>query len=345
MEQSKLKDIQIVSCHCEGEVGDVIVSGVDPPPGDTVWEQSLFIAKDRTLKDFVLHEPRGGVFRHVNLLVPAKHPDADIGNVIMEPESCPPMSGSNTICVATVVLETGIIPMKEPETRISIEMPGGVVTVEAKCKDQKVQSVKFTNIPSYIARENIPLRLPDNRSIQVDIAFGGDSFVIVDAKILGFTVERDEARQLAETGQMIVQAAQKQYGFQHLQLKEMKEINFCLFALPTEIDEQGRKSCKHAVAIKPGKIDRCPTGTGVSARLAVMHHKKQVEVGEPVVFRSILGSEFTGVVERTTSIAGHPAVFPSVRGRAWRTGRYELTLDPEDPWPSGYKISDTWPVL
>jgi proline racemase len=142
------KLIHIVSVHAEGEVGDVIVGGVAPPPGDTLWEQRKFIATDQTLRNFVLNEPRGGVFRHVNLLVPAKHPDARFGFIIMEPEHTPPMSGSNSICVATALLDTGLVEMHEPETRFNIEAPAGLVPVVAHCANGKAQSITVHNVPS-----------------------------------------------------------------------------------------------------------------------------------------------------------------------------------------------------
>ena len=129
MHSSKL--IHVVSCHAEGEVGDVIVGGVAPPPGDTLWAQRDWIAQDQTLRNFVLNEPRGGVFRHVNLLVPSKNPDAQAAWIIMEPEDTPPMSGSNSICVTTVLLDTGIITMKEPITEMVLEVPSGLVQVRA----------------------------------------------------------------------------------------------------------------------------------------------------------------------------------------------------------------------
>src|ERR671920_1402739 len=128
------KVAHVVSCHAEGEVVDVIVGGVAPPPGATLWEQSRWIARDGTLRNFLLNEPRGGVFRHVNLLVPPKDPRAQVGFIIMEPEDTPPMSGSNSICVATVLLDTGIVAMTEPETRLTLEAPGGLVEVVAQCK-------------------------------------------------------------------------------------------------------------------------------------------------------------------------------------------------------------------
>ena len=141
--------IHIVSAHAEGEVGDVIVGGVAPPPGDTLWQQRAFIAEDQTLRNLVLNEPRGGIFRHINLLVPAKHPDAQFGFIIMEPEHTPPMSGSNAICVATVLLDTGLIEMTEPQTRFNLEAPGGLVAVTAHCQAGKAKSITVRNVPSF----------------------------------------------------------------------------------------------------------------------------------------------------------------------------------------------------
>src|SRR5262245_6699843 len=136
------KVVHVVSCHAEGEVGDVIVGGYAPPPGETLWEQSRFIARDETLRNFVLNEPRGGVFRHVNLLVPPKNPKAQMGWIIMEPADTPPMSGSNSICVSTVLLDTGIIPMQEPLTKMMLEAPGGLIEVTAECKNGKAERIQ-----------------------------------------------------------------------------------------------------------------------------------------------------------------------------------------------------------
>jgi len=186
--------ISIVSCHAEGEVGDVIVGGVAPPPGDTLWAQSRFIAADQNLRNFVLNEPRGGVFRHVNLLVPPKNPRAHMGFIIMEPEDTPPMSGSNSICVATVLLDTGIVPMTEPETRLLLEAPGGLVEVVAQCRNGKAERITVTNVPSFAERLDASLEVLDVGTLTVDTAFGGDSFVIADARALGFALGPDEAR-------------------------------------------------------------------------------------------------------------------------------------------------------
>src|SRR5579871_2042116 len=175
------KIIHIVGCHAEGEVGDVIVGGVAPPPGDTLWAQSRFIAQDETLRRFVLNEPRGGVFRHVNLLVPPKDPRAQMGFIIMEPEDTPPMSGSNAICVATVLLETGIVPMQEPETRLVLEAPGGLVEITATCRAGKATRIAVRNVPSFADKLDAILEIPGIGTLTVDTAYGGDSFVIADA--------------------------------------------------------------------------------------------------------------------------------------------------------------------
>jgi proline racemase len=331
----------LVECHAEGEVGDVIVSGIEPPPGDTLWEQSRWIANDDRLRQYVLNEPRGGVFRHCNLLVPPKHPDADAAFIIMEPEDTPPMSGSNSICVANVVLETGIITMREPVTRMKLEAPGGLVEVEAECAGGKVTSIKVRNVASFAHKLDQTFEVAGFGTVTGDAAYGGDSFIIVDATSLGFALVPDEARDLAELGVRFADAATEQLGFEHPTNPDWKHISFCLFATPVEKGKQ--LATRHAVAIRPGKIDRSPTGTGVSARLAVLQARGQAEVGSELVASSIIGSQFVGRIEELTTVGGKAAIFPSIRGRAWITGTRELRLDPSDPWPLGYRISDTWP--
>lgn len=338
------RSIHIVSCHAEGEVGDVIVGGVAPPPGETLWEQSRFIARDQSLRNFVLNEPRGGVFRHVNLLVPPRHPKAQMGFIIMEPEDTPPMSGSNSICVATVLLDTGIVPMTEPETRLTLEAPGGLVEVVAQCRDGKAERITVTNVPSFADRLGATLEVEGVGTLTVDTAYGGDSFVIVDALALGFRVTPDEARELAETGIRITRAANEQLGFTHPTNPDWRHISFCQIAMPVE-PRDGMLTAANAVAIQPGKIDRSPTGTGVSARMAVMRARGEMQVGDRYLARSIIGSEFLGRIEADTTLAGKAAIIPSISGRAWISGTRIDMLDPADPWPAGYRLSDTWPKL
>jgi proline racemase len=338
------KVIHIVGCHAEGEVGDVIVGGVAPPPGDTLWEQSRFIAKDQTLRNFVLNEPRGGVFRHVNLLVPPKNPKAQMGWIIMEPEDTPPMSGSNCICVSTVLLETGILPMQEPETRITLEAPGGLVEVRAACKNGKVEKVTVQNVASFADRLGAKLEVSGVGTITVDTAFGGDSFVMADAKDLGFNITPEEARDLVEVGIKITNAANEQLGFHHPMNPDWAHFSFCQIHAPMT-QEGGIKSVKNTVVIQPGKLDRSPTGTGVSARMAVLHARGLMEVGERYIARSIINSRFDGRIVKVTKVGDKMAIIPELSGRAWLTGTYQHMLDSTDPWPQGYRIGDTWPML
>lgn len=338
------RTIHIVACHAEGEVGDVIVGGVAPPPGNTLWEQSRFIARDQSLRRFVLNEPRGGVFRHVNLLVPPKDPRAQMGFVIMEPENTPPMSGSNAICVATVLLDTGIVPMVEPQTRMVLEAPGGLIEVTAACRDGKAERITLRNVPSFADRLAATIEVAGIGSLAVDIAYGGDSFVIADAVVLGFKIAPDEARDIAAAGVRITRAANEQIGFTHPTNPAWNHISFCQIAAPV-VRGDGMLAASSAVVIQPGKIDRSPTGTGCSARMAVLHARREMAVGDRFIGRSIIGSEFLCRIEAETSLGGRTAIVPSVSGRAWVSGIRQELLDPDDPWPQGYRLADTWPMI
>lgn len=336
------KIVHIVGCHAEGEVGDVIVGGVAPPPGDTIWEQSRWIARDRTLRNFLLNEPRGGVFRHFNLLVPPKNPKARMGWIIMEPEDTPPMSGSNSICVSTVLLETGIIEMQEPVTRMILEPPGGIIEVTAQCKDGKVTSVSIKNVASFVDKRDQMIDVKGIGSLCVDTAYGGDSFVIVSADQLGFDLVPDEARDLAETGIKITNAANEQLGFTHPENSEWDHISFCQITAPLE-EKDGILTGKNTVAIQPGKLDRCPTGTGCSARMALLCEQGRLSAGDRYIAESIIGSRFHCRVDSATRVGDKAAIHPIISGQAWITGTYQHYLDPTDPWPQGYRIADTWP--
>jgi proline racemase len=338
------KTIHIVGCHAEGEVGDVIVGGVGPIPGETLWEQSRFIARDQTLRNFILNEPHGGVFRHVNVLVPPKDPRAQMGFIIMEPEDTPPMSGSNSICVSTVLLDAGIVPMTEPETKLVLEAPGGVIEVTAKCRNGKAESITVTNVPSFADRLGAVIEVEGIGTLMVDTAYGGDSFVIADATDLGFAIRPDEARELAETGIRITKAANEQLGFTHPTNAGWDHISFCQIAGPLE-RRDGRLVGANAVAIQPGKIDRSPTGTGCSARLAVLHARGEIKAGEEYEAHSIIDSVFTARITGETEIGDKKVVIPSITGRAWITGTRQEMLDPDDPWPAGVRLSDTWPRI
>lgn len=287
----------------------------------------------------MLNEPRGGVFRHVNLLVPPKHPDADAAFIIMEPEDTPPMSGSNSICVSTVLLDTGILPMTEPVTEFVLEAPGGLVRVRAECSDGKAKRITVRNLPSLALKLGAMLEVEGHGTLTVDTAFGGDSFVIADAAALGFDIKPDEAADLARLGVKITDAANEQLGFTHPTLPDWRHISFCNFAAPVAAGET-----RSAVAIQPGKIDRSPTGTGVSARMAVLAARGQMNVGDTLTTRSIIDGCFIGRIAAETALGDVSAIIPEITGRGWVTGTHQHMLDPTDPWPGGYRLSDTWGV-
>lgn len=338
------KVIHVVSCHAEGEVGNVIVGGVAPPPGATLWQQARWIDQDNTLRQFVLNEPRGGVFKHINLLVPAKDKDAAFGWIIMEPEHTPPMSGSNSMCVATVLLDTGLIAMEEPITEFALEAPGGVVQIKAHCADGKAQSITVQNVPSFAHQLAVPLEVEGIGTLTVDTAYGGDSFVLVDAVALGFDIVPDEARELAEAGAKITAAANEQLGFAHPTNPDWDFISFCQFTMPVT-REEGVLTGRNTVAIDPGKLDRSPCGTGCSARMAVLHAKGEMRVGDSFIGRSIIDSRFDCSIAATSQIGEVQGIVPTICGRAWITGTHQLMCDPDDPWPLGYRLTDTWPMM
>jgi proline racemase len=265
-----------------------------------------------------------------------------MGWIIMEPEDTPPMSGSNSICVSTVLLDSGIIEMQEPETQMVLEAPGGLVRVRAECLDGKAQRIFVQNVPSFVGEQGVTLDVPGQGKILVDTAYGGDSFVIVDAAIIGVDFIPDEAQKLAELGVRITDAANRQLRFTHPDNPDWAHFSFCLFAGPLR-EERDRFTASSAVAIQPGKIDRSPTGTAVSARMALLHAQGIMGVGDRFEARSLIGSTFEGRILDATSVAGHPAIIPEISGRAWITGTHQHMLDPDDPWPNGYRLSDTWP--
>jgi len=335
--------INMVSIHAEGEVGNVITGGVAPPPGPTLWDQRDHLHNDGHLRNLVLNEPRGGVFTHVNLLVPAKHPDATYGFLTMEPEHTPPMSGSNSMCVATVLLDTGILPMTEPVTKFNLECAAGLLQVRAYCEDGKARAVEITNVPSFADKLDAKLEVEGLGTLTVDTAYGGDSYVLVTARDAGFEITPDQARDMAELGPRITKAANEQIGFSH-PTDAWNHISFCQFVGPLGNDN-GTLTGKSAVIIDPGKIDRSPCGTGCSARLATMVARKEIGVGDSYIGRSIIGGRFDCTVKQMTKVGAHDAIIPTIKGRAWITGTHQILRDPDDPWPQGYRLTDTWPAM
>ena len=332
--------ITVVGCHAGGEIGNVVVGGVLPPPGGTVFEQMQALARDDSLRRLLLREPRGSVAVHANLIVPPTRADCDAGYIIMEPTEYPAMSGSNTICVATVLLETGMVPMREPETTLRLEAPAGLVEVRARCASGRCESIELTNVPCFADKLDAELEVDGLGTLVVDVAFGGMWYAIADAAALGFALEPAEARDLSLVGERIRVAAREQLPCAHPENPEIAGVSIVQIAEPW----QGvGKTSKNAVVIAPGRLDRSATGTGLSARMAALHARGRLRVGDTMTHASVLGSTFEGRVVSETDIGGRAAIVPAIRGSAWITGVTQVFVDPTDPFPEGYLLSDTFP--
>src|SRR5690242_6253245 len=335
------RTITVVGCHAGGEIGNVVVGGVLPPPGGTVFAQMQHLRDhDDGLRKLLLQEPRGSVACHANLIVPSARDHCDAGFIVMEPTEYPPMSGSNAICVATVLLETGMVEMQEPETTLRLEAPAGVVEVTARCTDGRCESVELTNVPSFADRLDATLEVEGFGTLTVDVAFGGMWYAIADAAALGFELEPAEARELCEAGERIRAAAREQLPCVHPENPEIAGVSIVELAGPWQ--GVGQVS-RNAVVIAPGRLDRSATGTGLSARMAALHARGLMGAGDAMTHASVLGTTFDGRIVEETTLAGRPAIVPAIRGSAWITGVTQVLVDPSDPFPEGYLLGDTWP--
>ena len=320
--------ITVIGCHAGGEVGNVVVAGVDPPPGSSVREQMEALRADDRLRRFLLREPRGSVATHANLIVPATRTDCVYGYVIMEPTEYPLMSGSNTICVATVLLETGMVELHEPETVLRLEAPAGVVEVRCACRDGRVESVELTNVPSFATHLDAALEVEGLGTLTVDVAFGGMWYAIADAAALGFELAPRRGARPLHGGR----------GDPRRGARTALRVTCRSFSSPGRGREWGRCRATRSSS-PPGRLDRSATGTGLSARMAALHARGLMRVGDTMTHASVIGSTFEG---RIVAEAGD-GIVPAIRGSAFITGRSELYLDDRDPFPEGYLLNDTWP--
>lgn len=332
--------LTVVGCHAGGEIGNVVVGGVEPPPGGTVFEQMQAIRAEDSIRRLLLHEPRGSVAVHSNIVLPSKRLDCAFGYVIMEPTEYPAMSGSNTICVATVLLETGMVEMREPVTTFRLEAPGGPIDITAGCRAGKVEWVELENVACFADRLDAPLEVAGLRTLKIDLAYGGMWYAIADAHALGFALEPSEARELSRVGELIRAAAREQLPVVHPENPDIAGVSIVQLAEPWR--GVGAVT-RNAVVVAPGRLDRSATGTGLSARLAALHARGAMRVGESMTHASVIGSTFEGRIVREVRVGGRPAIVPAIRGTAWITGITQAIVDPTDPFPEGYLLSDTWP--
>jgi len=334
------RTINIVGAHAEGEIGRVITGGVLPVSGDTMLERMHWLNEHGDhLRRFALFEPRGAAQMTVNLLTPACDPSADAGFIPMQGDGSHAMSGSNAICVTTVLLETGMLEMIEPTTTVTLDTPAGLVQSHAACKDGKVSNVKLDFFPSFCEQLSVPVVVEDMGEVIVDVAFGGVYYILVDVNQLNLRIEPAFAQSLVKAGNQILRAAQRQLTVNHPTVDAFNKIEFCMF---TDTENAAERILRNATIMPPGRLDRSPCGTGSAARLAVMHQRGEINVDDDVVMRSAIGSRFYTRIRETTTVGDRAAVLPSITGRAWIYSIGQYGVDPDDPFPLGFTLSDTW---
>ena len=345
------RTIHAVDTHI-GEPMRVITGGIPHIPGNTIYEKMKYLEeKDDQLRLMMLREPRGYPPLCCNIVCPPVHPDADAGYIIMEQVEYPVMSGGNTISVATVLLETGMLPMKEPVTELTLEAPAGLIGIKADCKDGKVTQVTFKNVPAFAAYLDTQIDVPHLGKVTVDVGWGGMFYAIADVRQFdGLELIPEHGREIARISAMIRQAAHEQLPVAH---PDYPGVGITISQLSGPTDNP-KGDWKNAVTVASGPldwdnpatwtgaIDRCPCGTGTCAKMAVLHAKGELPVDQTFRHEGILGNIFTGELVEETRIGNFKAVVPTVGGQAWITGFNTMVLDHTDPFPNGFKIGDIW---
>jgi proline racemase len=344
--------ITAVDAHACGEPGRVITGGVLDVPGATMFEKKAFLETHADhIRLRMLREPRGYPASNCNLLLPPTHPQADAGFVIMEQVEYPPMSGTNTICVVTVLIETGMVAATEPITKLNLETPAGLVGVEAEVRNGKVKCVTFRNLPAFATHLDARVEVRGLGTVTVDVAYGGMFFVIAEAQPLGFSLTPDEARDIVRVAEMIKVATQEQLPVVHPENPAISGVSIAQLSGPSSNPRSHRKN---TVVVSTGKLDwlrpaswtgaldRSPCGTGTCAKMAALHAKGQLALNTDFVHEGILGTTFTGRLVEETRLGPYAAVVPTLSGQAWITGFAQYVVDPEDPFPNGFTVGDIW---
>src|SRR5829696_4722961 len=344
--------ITAVEAHAGGEPGRVITGGVIDVPGETMFEKKRYLESHRDeIRLRILREPRGYPGLCANIILPPTTPEADAGFVIMEQMEYPPMSGSNTICVTTVLLETGMLPMTEPVTELTLEAPAGLIRVRAECRDGKVTAVTFRNVPAFATHIATPVEVPHLGTVTVDVAYGGMFYVIADAARFGLRLTPDEGGDIVRIGEMIKAAAKEQCPIVHPEQPGFDGVTIAQLSGPPLKDDADRQNC---VVVSTGEldwnkpstwtgvIDRSPCGTGTCAKMATLYAKGKLALNQDFRHAGVLGTVFTGRLVEETKVGKYTAVVPTLGGQAWITGMATYVVDPDDPFPDGFTVGDIW---
>jgi proline racemase len=332
------RSVEVLLVHSGGEIGKVIVGGAPEIPGATLLDQMRHINEvDDSLRRFVTFEPRASAHMSINLLVPPKHPEAEAGFIVLQADRAHAMSGSNCICVVTALLESGRIPMREPETTVTLDTPAGLVRVVARCANGRCLSVSLDNVPAFVEGLDVAIETPRWGRIKADIAFGGVYYALVDVEQVGLEIVPHQARELADAGIELRTQIARDVPVRHPEHPGIDALSYVMFR---SRDPDG--AVRTCTTLLPGRVDRSPCGTGSSANLAALHARGEVRVGDVKRSRSIIGGEFLAEALGETSVGNRPAVLPRITGSAWIYGQETLRMDADDPFPRGFAMSDTW---
>ncbi|MBA4406797.1 proline racemase [bacterium] len=327
-------EIETIDAHTGGEPLRIILSGLPEIKGATILEKRRYMKKNLDhFRTALMFEPRGHADMYGCIITPPNTKDADFGVLFMHNEGYSTMCGHGIIAVTKVVLETGMFEMIEPVTKIMIDSPAGLITSHAKIKDGKVESVYFHNVPSFVLMLNQTVDVPQLGKINFDVAYGGAFYAFVKADQLGLTMTETEFSELIEKGMMIKRAVMENFPITHPFDKDLSFLYGTIFyGAPLNENADSRNVCIFA----EGEVDRSPTGTGVSARMALHFAKGELGFNQPMVIESIIGSKFTGKVVELTKFGEYDAVIPQVEGTAFITGKNTFYINPEDPLRNGF---------
>ena len=324
-----------VDSHTEGMPTRVITGGVPALPGATMLERKLhFESELDDMRLLLMREPRGHGAMSGAILQPPTRDDADWGVLFIEVSGCLPMCGHGTIGVATVLVETGMVEVTEPETIVRLDTPAGLVLARVEVSGGRARSVTLRNVPSFLYGHDQHVEVPGVGTVTYDMAFGGNFYALLPAASVGVAVDPERAGELIEIGLKIMAAVNAADRPVH-PLDE--RIGGCHHVVLHEPGRDGADA-RAATSIHPGWLDRSPCGTGTSARLAQLHARGELERGQAFVNESVIGTRFTGRIAEETEVAGRPAIVPEITGRAWVTGIGQYMLDPEDPFPTGFRL-------
>lgn len=324
-----------VDSHTEGMPTRVVVGGVGTIPGDTMFDRRrYFMAHLDGIRKALMYEPRGHSAMSGAILQPPSRPDADWGVVFIEVSGCLPMCGHGTMGVATVLVETGMVEVTEPVTRVRLDTPAGLVVAEVTVRDGAAESVSLVNVPAFTHGLDQTVTVDGIGQVSYDMAYGGNFYAILGLDQVGIPFDRAHKERILSAGLAVMAAINARNEPVHPGNPEIRGCHHVQFLAP----DANAKHSRHAMAIYPGWFDRSPCGTGTSARLAQLHTRGEITVGDELVNESFIGSRFYGRILEETEIMGVPAVIPQITGRAWITGTAQYVIDPDDPFPEGFQL-------